>query len=154
MTFDGLAVSDLAAGFAGEHLVVADLLLDGYRALMAEQHCPYDVLVDLGSRLVRVQVKSARQPRKDTRDDRQRTPAYMWSTRRAGKGARRKYDDDGFDVLALVALDIRRVAYLRWEGQQHVQMPAPGTVALPSGNGAVRRARHDFDALTFDRAVA
>ena len=35
-----------------------------------------------------------------------------------------------------------------------VAVPAPGTTALPGGNGAVRRARHDFDALTFDTAAA
>ncbi len=101
-----------------------------YATIMAEQHCPYDVVVDLNGRLVRLQV------------------------RRAGKRGQRQYGLDGFDALALVALDIRRVAYLRWEGQQHVQMPAPGTVAQPGGNGAVRRVRHDFDLLTFEAATA
>ncbi len=56
-TWDGLTppystivadpISDLAAGMAGEHLVMVDLLMQGYRAIMAEQHCPYDVVVDL-----------------------------------------------------------------------------------------------------------
>jgi hypothetical protein len=148
-------VSDLAAGTAGEHLVTADLLLQGYRAILAPQHCPYDVLVEHHGRLIRVQVKSARQPTIETRDSGgQYTPAYKWSTRRAGKGGRRLYESDGFEVLALVALDIRRIAYLPWRGQQHVQMPAPDTVALPGGNGAIRQRRHDFALLSFTRAAS
>lgn len=147
--------SDLAVGTAGEHMVMADLLLRGYRAILAEQHCPYDIVVDLGPRLVRIQVKSARRPTAETRRSGGKyTPAYMWSTRRAGKKGRRLYDLDGLDVLALVALDIQRIAYMSWAGQQHVQVPAPGTTPKPAGQGALRRApRHDFDALTFETAV-
>lgn len=41
-------ITDLAAGAAGEHLVCADLLLQGYRAFLSDQNCPYDVAVDVG----------------------------------------------------------------------------------------------------------
>jgi len=104
-------VTDLAAGTAGEHIVCADLLMRGYRAFLADQNCPYDVAVDARGRLVRIQVKSTRGPRAVP----QRVghhPAYMWHVRRAGKGGRRTYRDDEFDLLALVALDCRKVAYL------------------------------------------
>lgn len=142
--------SDLAVGIAGEHLVVADLLLAGYRAIMAEQHCPYDIVVDVGDRLARIQVKSARKASAETRRSGGRyTPAYKWSTRRSGKRGLRQYSIDGFDILALVALDIRRVAYLPWTGQQYIQLPAPDTDALPAGNGAVRPRRRNFDDLAF-----
>ena len=78
-------VTDLAAGAAGEHLVCADLLMQGYRAFLADQNCPYDVAVDVGDRLIRVQVKATRAPKAVP----QRVghfPAYQWHVRRAGKG--------------------------------------------------------------------
>jgi hypothetical protein len=39
------------------------------------------------------------------------SPLYVFHTRRAGKGGRRRYGNDDFDVLALVALDRRLIAY-------------------------------------------
>ena len=104
-------ITDLAAGAAGEHLVCADLLLEGYRAFLADQNCPYDVAVDVGGRLIRIQVKSTRQAKAIPQRAEHR-PAYMWHVRRAGKGGARNYADGEFDLLALVALDCRRIAYL------------------------------------------
>lgn len=106
-----MEVNDLAAGAAGEHLVCADLLLQGYRAFLSDQNCPYDVAVDIGGRLIRIQVKSTRQPKAIP----QRVghfPAYMWHVRRAGKKGARVYAAGEFDMLALVALDVRKIAYL------------------------------------------
>ena len=105
-------VTDLAAGVAGEHLVCADLLLRGMNAFKTDQNCPYDVAVEHGCKLVRIQVKTTR----EVRPVPQRvnyTPAYLFHTRRCGKGGRRAYNETDFDVLALVALDIRAIAYLR-----------------------------------------
>lgn len=104
-------VTDLAAGAAGEHLVCADLLLQGYRAFLSDQNCPYDVAVDVGGRMIRIQVKSTRQA-KALPQRAGHHPAYMWHVRRAGKGGARTYSDGEFDLLALVALDCRRIAYL------------------------------------------
>jgi hypothetical protein len=109
-------ITDLAAGAAGEHLVCADLLLQGYRAFLSDQNCPYDVAVDIGGKLIRIQVKSTRKARPLP----QRVghfPAYMWHVRRAGKAGARVYQDGEFDMLALVALDARRVAYLPQSNQ-------------------------------------
>ena len=147
-------ISDLSCGLVGEHLVCADLILNGYRAFRTEQTCPYDVAVDHGGRIVRVQVKAARGPRSYPPDSRKKwNPAYIWSTRRAGNRGRRKYPMDEFDVLALVAADIRRVAYVKWDGQQHVQIPAPGTDRKVGGNGAVMPRKRDFDSCTFEGAL-
>lgn len=104
-------VTDLAAGTAAEHLVCADLLLAGWRAFLADQNCAYDVAVDVGGRLVRVQVKSTRTQRSIPQRA-EHIPAYMWHVRRAGKAGKRTYEANAFDLLALVALDIRRIAYL------------------------------------------
>lgn len=107
--FDAV-VTDLAAGTAAEHLVCADLLLAGYNSFLADQNCAYDVAVDVGGQLVRIQVKSTRKqrsiPQRATH-----IPAYLFHVRRAGKSGKRFYTNDAFDMLALVALDIRRIAY-------------------------------------------
>lgn len=104
-------ITDLAAGAAGEHLVCADLLMHGYRAFLADQNCPYDVAVDVGGRLIRIQVKATRKA-KSLPQRAGHFPAYMWHVRRAGKGGARVYANGEFDLLACVALDVRKVAYL------------------------------------------
>lgn len=105
------AISDLAAGTAGEHLVCADLLMSGYRAFLADQNCPYDVLVDVDGRVIRVQVKTTKYQRSIPQRA-NHIPAYMWHVRRAGKAGQRLYAEGEFDVLALVALDIQQIAYV------------------------------------------
>ena len=105
-------LTDLAAGVAGEHLVCADLLLRGMTAFRADQNCPYDVAVERDGRLIRVQVKATRTV-KPVPQRVAHTPAYLFHTRRCGKGGRRAYSENDFDILALVALDIRAIAYLR-----------------------------------------
>lgn len=108
---NSVLISDLAAGHAAEHLVCADLLLQGYTAFLTDQICAYDVAVDVGGRLVRIQVKATRAPRAIP----QRAghfPAYMWHVRRAGKKGARVYAAAAFDMLALVALDTRQIAYM------------------------------------------
>ena len=54
---------DLEIGKAAEHLVCYDLLLKGYNAFLSDQGLPYDIIVDLGSRILRVQVKGTRRPK-------------------------------------------------------------------------------------------
>ncbi len=137
-----VTVTDLAAGTAAEHIVCADLLLGGWRAFMADQNCPYDIAVEIDGRLIRVQVKATRQPRSIPQRA-EHIPAYMWFVRRAGKGGRRVYGDDEFDMLALVALDIRRIAYLPPSKlRQTVHIRPPGT----SG-------KRQFDSYSFRRAL-
>lgn len=131
-------VSDLAAGAAGEHLVCADLLLQGYRAFLADQNCPYDVAVDAGGRLVRIQVKATRAQRSIPQRA-GHTPAYLWHVRRAGKAGARVYATDDFDLLALVALDTKLIAYLPpSESKQTVHIRPPGT------NGGKQFSQYDF----------
>jgi len=121
-------VCDLSAGLAAEHLVCADLLLSGYRAFLASQTCPYDVAVECGTRLIRVQVKSTRRLRL-TPQRANPTTAYLFYTRRAGKGGKRTYAESAFDMFALVALDIRCIAYIpaRRNVLQTIQLKPPGT---------------------------
>jgi hypothetical protein len=136
-------LTDLAAGTAAEHLVCADLLLSGWRAFLADQTCPYDVAVDIGARLVRIQVKSTRHLRAIPQRG-SFTPAYLWHVRRAGKAGKRNYADGEFDLLALVALDVRLIAYMPpSETRQTVHIRAPGSLA-----------GKQFSSYPFNRAVA
>lgn len=107
----GNSVSDLDVGRAAEHIVCAELILLGYRAYLSDQGLPYDIVVDLEGRLVRVQVKGTRSL-KSVPQRAIHTPAYLFHCKRAGKGGRRLYGADEFDVLALVALDIKVAAYM------------------------------------------
>lgn len=107
----GLNVSrELELGKAAEHLACADLLLHGWTAYATDQGLPYDVIVDAGDRLLRVQVKSTLCP-KNPQPSSRSTPAYFFNIRRAGKRGKRTYGQSEFDVYALVALDRRAVAY-------------------------------------------
>lgn len=136
-------VTDLAAGTAAEHLVCADLLLNGWRAFLTDQNCPYDVAVEVAGRLIRVQVKSTRS-QKRTPQRETHIPAYLFYVRRAGKGGRRRYEDAEWDMLALVGLDIRRIAYMPpSRTAQTVFIRPPGA---PGGK--------QFDDYPFDRALA
>jgi hypothetical protein len=120
-------IADLELGRAAEHLVVADLILSGYRAYLTEQGLPYDLVIDFEGTLYRVQVKASRCAKRMP----QRamvTPAYLYNVRRAGKGGRRRYADDEFDIVALVAMDLRIAAYLPFKGRvlQTIYLRPPG----------------------------
>jgi hypothetical protein len=124
-------ISDLDLGKAAEHLVVADLILSGYQSYLTDQGMPYDVVIDNAGTLYRVQVKATRCAKQiPTRGA--IGSGYLYNVRRAGKGGRRQYGDQEFEILALVALDIRIVAYLPFGGAvlQTVYLRPPGH--LPS----------------------
>lgn len=104
-------ISDLAAGMAAEHLVCADLILKGYKAFLTDQFCHYDVVAEVDKNLIRIQVKTTRMP-KPVPQRKSHIPAYLFHVRRFGKGGRHSYKDDDFDMLALVALDIKKIAYV------------------------------------------
>lgn len=101
----------LLVGNAAEHIVCADLILQGYRAFLADHGSPYDVIADMGDRLLRVQVKGCLQPRNCAAGDRDEQVRYSWNIRR-GRHGNQKFTAENCDVIALVALDIRAVAYV------------------------------------------
>lgn len=148
---EGIEVTDLAAGLAAEHLVCAELLLAGYRAFLADQSCPYDVAVDVGGRLVRIQVKATRAQR-TLKQTRAKNPAYMWHVRRAGKGGKRLYAENEFDLLALVALDCRRIAYLPPSKlRQTIHIRPHDNPSAPAGGG---KSGKTFGQFPFGLALA
>ena len=103
--------NELQIGKAGEYLVCADLIMKGLVAFPSEQGLPYDVLVDTGKRLLRVQVKSTTAPRVIPQRAKD-SYAYIFNVKRCGKNNAQRYDDSEIDIFALVCLDTRQVGYL------------------------------------------
>ena len=139
----------MEVGKAAEHLVCCDLLVQGYNAFLSDQGLPYDLIVDLGGRLLRVQVKGTRQP-KNPMPGHRLTDGYFFHVRRAGKGGVRIYGDDEFDMYALVALDIHKIAYFAVNdlNLQTVALRVPG-IQYHHDSKAVKR----FDTATFEDAL-
>jgi hypothetical protein len=103
--------NELQIGKAGEYLVCADLIMKGFVAFPSEQGLPYDVLMDNGIRLLRIQVKTTTEPRIIPQRAKE-SQAYIFNVKRHGKNNSQRYDDNEVDVFALVCLDTRKVGYL------------------------------------------
>lgn len=103
--------NELQIGKAGEYLVCADLIMKGFVAFPSEQGLPYDVLLDNGKKLIRIQVKTCEKPRV-VQQRKKESFAYQYNIKRHGKNNSVIYGDDEVDLFALVALDIRSVGYV------------------------------------------
>lgn len=103
-------LSELQIGKAGEYLVCADLLSKGFNAFPSDQGLNYDVIVDHGGRLFKIQVKTTLRHRQHDK-----RPAHNGQYRfsiRCGLKGRRKVDSVDCDVFAFVAMDRKLIAYL------------------------------------------
>jgi hypothetical protein len=106
-----MSISDLQAGKAGEYLVCADLILQGFVAFPSEQGLPFDVVAEVGGRLVKIQVKTTRQA-VSMPQRKQHTPSYLFHVKRSGKCGVKRYKTEDVDIFALVALDTRTIGYV------------------------------------------
>lgn len=110
-----LATITRAAG--AEHLVAADLSFAGYDCSMATAGLPYDLLVDLEGRLVRVQVKSTltsgRTVKGAVRNGRRRPDRHhdVYSFQVRSRTQPTNHYEGQVDAFAFVAIDVRRVLY-------------------------------------------
>lgn len=102
--------SDLHAGRAGEHLAVFDIFSKGFDCFPAAQGMPYDLVLDDGGNLLKVQVKTTRKPSKMA--NRQNMQGYCFNVRKCGKHGRKMYAKEDVDIFALVALDSMEVGYI------------------------------------------
>lgn len=101
----------LQIGKAGEYLVCADLILKGFIAFPSEQGLPYDVLLDTGEKLLKVQVKTTEKARLIQQRNKP-TLAYIFSIKRAGANGKTRYQEKEIDLFALVCLDTMKIGYL------------------------------------------
>jgi hypothetical protein len=113
----GTINDDHAIGAIGEHMVIIDLLRQGYSAVLAPAGARYDVLVDVGSRVLRIQVKSVAK----IKTHQKKYKSYLFRSRN-------DYKLGEFDLVALVATDISTVAYMlpqKFISQSALKLQAP-----------------------------
>lgn len=103
---------ELQIGKAGEYLVCADLILKGFTAYPSEQGLPYDVVLDIDGKLIKVQVKTTETyrsiPQRNTD-----TKAYIFNVKRKGKKGNKRYESDEVDLFALVCLNNKSIGYVK-----------------------------------------
>lgn len=118
----------LELGKAAEHIVCANIIMQGYRCYLSDQGLPYDLIVDIAGKFVRVQVRSTCFAKNVNAAGRQPRTAYSFNVRRRGKNGSQRLGASHCDVVALVALDIQTVAYLPIEiVGQTIQLIRPGS---------------------------
>ena len=121
---------ELQTGKAGEYLVCADLIMKGYVAFLSEQGLPYDVLLDTGDKLLKVQVKTTSRPRKVPQRSKD-SIAYIFNVSRRGKNGKSRYKENEIDLFALVCLDVMKVGYI-----QTNDMPGTLNIRVDSMKGS------------------
>lgn len=103
--------NELQVGKAGEYLVCCDLAMKGFVAFPSEQGLPYDVLLDNGNKLLKIQVKATNGPRVVPQRNKE-SQAYIFNIKRHGKNNAQRYGIGEVDLFALVSLDTMSIAYL------------------------------------------
>jgi len=108
-----IRVSDkFQIGKAGEYLVCADLLLKGFNVSPAGETLPYDLLLDTGQKILKVQVKTTETYR-TTNQWRGVNGAYVFNIKRKGANSEKRYGDNEVDIFAVVALDTMQIGYIK-----------------------------------------
>ena len=107
-------IDDMQAGKAGEYLVCADLIEKGFIAYPSEQGLPYDVVLDVGGKLFKIQVKATR-THKQTPQRVSNVNTYAFNVKRRGKFNKSKHTKESCDFFAFVALDEKQIGYLKNE---------------------------------------
>ncbi len=112
--FDLAIVDDMQIGKAGEYLVCVDLIKRGYVAYPSEQGLPYDVVLDMGGELIKVQVKTTR-THKQTPQRVSNSNTYAFNIKRCGKKNKSNHTSESCHIFALVALDESTIGYMKNE---------------------------------------
>jgi hypothetical protein len=148
----------LDVGTAGEHIVCADLILAGYRAFLTAAGLPYDVLLDLDGRLLRIAVKSTTKAKPRPSREGSRI-CYQFHTSsslhfRNSKSELRRITALHADLIALVALDLRIVAYLPASAApSFLHIDAPGAPLGRNKFGPKHTRRKQFGDFSLPQAL-
>ena len=103
---------ELQIGKAGEYMVCTDLILKGFVAYPSEQGLPYDVVLDTGGKLIKIQVKTTQAYKRIPQRSKQ-SYAYIFQIKRAGRNGKTIYSETEIDLFALVCLDTMSVGYVK-----------------------------------------
>jgi DNA-binding CsgD family transcriptional regulator len=100
-------------GLAGQYLTCCDLILKGLVAYPVAEGLPYDLVIDGISRFLRVQVKTTWKS-VVAKNESSANKSYVFNFQHGrGKYKKGSYQEDEADIFALVALDIRKVGYVK-----------------------------------------
>lgn len=102
----------LQIGKAGEYMVCTDLILKGFVAYPSEQGLPYDVVLDTGRKLIKIQVKTTQAYKRIPQRSKE-SYAYIFQIKRAGRNGKTIYSEAEIDLFALVCLDTMSVGYVK-----------------------------------------
>lgn len=126
-----------------EYLVAADLCFAGYRCFLSAAGMSFDLGVEVGGKICRVQVKSTSCAKVRTQGTKR---SYVFEPRGAGKirTGLRAYIGLA-DIFAFVALDIRRVMYAKVGGVPHRVLIAPSSFSAEACLLSLKTALGDMD---------
>lgn len=149
-------IDALELGKAAEHLVCADIILAGHRAQLSSQGMPYDVIADIRGKLYRVQVKATTKAKNVSSGSRVARTGYSFYVRRRGKFGSKRIGADECDLVALVAIDIRQIAYLPIEvcGQTVQLLEADSEARPTSGKGSGKGWGQRIDGFSLEAALS
>lgn len=105
-------LSSSLQGYLAELTVSADLAGGGYVSFPSAAFLRYDLIVEVDSRPVKIQVKSNLSPKLRSCGD--KNPGYSFLINRRTRCNTPKYSAADYDILALVALDLGVVAYFHF----------------------------------------
>ena len=147
-----LQTDALELGKSAEHIVCADLMLAGYRTFLTDQGLPYDVVVDINGRLIRIQVKSTTKAKNANTKGRHANFVYVFHVRSRGRfGKGERLNKKHCDIIALVALDTRIVAYFAVDSVAQSVSLYPVGYKFP---GKYKRSRYaSIDGFPFEKAL-
>lgn len=149
----------IEVGTAGEHLVCADLILQGHRAFMSGAGLPFDIVAEVDGLLIKIAVKSTRKLIQRPAREGNRVCYHFSVTRprkvQGGKTDARPYNSADVDIVALCALDVRRVAYCHFsECATCMHFDPIGSPVREMYKGKIPgRDRKTFETFTFIRAL-
>src|SRR5574344_952368 len=120
----------LQIGKAGEYFTCGDLITKGFVAYPSEQGLPYDIVLDTGMKMLKVQVKTCEYPRIIPQRNIE-SFVYIFNIKRHGRNNIKRYTNDEVDIFALVALDTKQIGYI-----QNTDMPSTLNIRVDKYKGA------------------
>ena len=130
-------------GIAGEHLTMFDIALQGYKCFKIEENLPYDlVMLDDDNKIYRIQVKSTIQRKRNYHTNnkisycfavtrQQRVMKKQIDSKSTVEHKENLYDKTDFDILALVAIKLKKVFYMKHEDLKLKYVSLDGTEDMP-----------------------
>ena len=137
----GLKNKDI--GIAGEHLTMFDIVLQGYKCFKIEENLPFDlVMLDDDNKIYRIQVKSTIQRKRNYHTNNK--ISYCFAVTRQRRIMKKQlnsksimehkenlYDKTDFNILALVAIKLKKVFYMKHEDLKLKYVSLDGTEDMP-----------------------